>query len=110
MTATLEMLVRWSGVPPSNQRFIEIVIPAGTSYEVVDVDAVPVLSTCQRVLRRAGSDANGTRDDGSAILLVPSVVTRMERNALINAESSRVFGNSAAAPRCRCVGLRDCFG
>ena len=81
----LEMLVRWSGVPPANQRFIEIVIPAGTSYEVVDVDAVPGWHLPESSsARRFGHDWYAGRR--SAILLVPSVVTRVERNVLINAD------------------------
>ena len=84
-TAMLEMLVRWNGIPPANQRFIEIVIPADTRYEIVDVEAVqgwhlPESSSA----RRFGRDWYVERR--SAILLVPSVVTRMERNLIINAD------------------------
>ena len=40
-TALLEKLVHWNGALPPNQHFIEITIPAGTSYEVVTADIVP---------------------------------------------------------------------
>ena len=81
----LEMLVRWNGVPPANQRFIEIVVPAGTSYEVVDVDAVPGWQLPQASsARRFGHDWYAQRR--SVILLVPSVVTRLERHVIINAD------------------------
>lgn len=84
-TAMLEMLVRWNGVPPAKQRFIEIVFPAGTSYEVVDVDAVPGWHLPESPsARRFGHDWYVQRR--SAILLVPSVVTRLERNVIINAD------------------------
>ncbi len=80
----LEMLVRWSGVPPANQHFIEILIPAGVSYEVVDVESVPGWHLPESSsARRFGHDWYVQRR--SAILLVPSVVTRMERNVIINA-------------------------
>ena len=81
----LEMLVRWNGVPPANQRFIEILVPAGASYEVVDVSTVPGWDLPEGPsARRFGHDWYVQRR--SAILLVPSVVTRMERNVIINAD------------------------
>lgn len=81
----LEMLVRWSGVPPANQHFIKILIPVGVSYEVVDVESVPGWHLPESPsARRFGHDWYVQRR--SAILLVPSVVTRMERNVIINAD------------------------
>ncbi len=84
-TAMLGMLVRWNGVPPANQRFIEIVIPVGTSYESADIDAVPGWHLPgSSSARRFGHDWYAACR--SAILLVPSVVTRLERNVIINAD------------------------
>lgn len=84
-TAMLEMLVRWSGVPPANQQFIEILVPVGVSYEVVDVESVPGWHLPESPsARRFGHDWYVQRR--SAILLVPSVVTRMERHVIINAD------------------------
>ncbi len=81
----LEMLVRWSGVPPANQHFIEILVPAGTSYEVVDVESIPGWHLPgSPAARRFGHDWHAQRR--SALLLVPSVVTRMERNVVVNAD------------------------
>ena len=40
-TAMLEALVWWNGPPPGNQHYVEIEVPAGTSYEVVDTGALP---------------------------------------------------------------------
>lgn len=81
----LEMLVRWSGVPPANQHFIEILVPAGTSYEVVEVEEVPGWHLPESPsARRFGHE--WCVEGRSAILLVPSVVTRMERNVIVNAD------------------------
>ena len=92
----LEMLVRWSGVPPTNQHFIEIQVPPGVSYEVVDVDAVQGWHLSESPsARRFGHDWYVQRR--SAILLVPSVVTRLERNVIINADHSE-FPRLQAGP------------
>ena len=40
-TAMLEKLVHYDGEMPPNQHFLEIAIPAGTSYEVANVDLIP---------------------------------------------------------------------
>ena len=40
-TAMLETFARFSGALPSNQHYIEITIPAGTSYEIVTKDSLP---------------------------------------------------------------------
>ena len=82
-TAMLEMLAHWSGAPPPNQHFIEITIPRGTSYEVVTADIVPDWSQPGgEAARRFGR--TWYRENQSAILIVPSVVARMERNIVIN--------------------------
>ena len=91
-TAMLERLVHYSGQLPRGQHVIEITIPARTSYEVVTPDSVP---GWERKDGRAAR-AFGSRwlDDGrSAILIVPSVVARTERNVLINpahADAARI--------------------
>lgn len=82
-TAMLETLVNGSGHLPPNQHFIEIAIDAGVSYEVFSEAHHPgwerrdgaVSSTYGEEWRLSGR---------SAILIVPSVVARMERNILIN--------------------------
>ena len=68
----LEMLAYWNGAPPSNQHFIEITIPGGTSYEVATADVVPNWS-------HPGGEA--ARRFGRAW---HTVVARMERNVVIN--------------------------
>jgi RES domain-containing protein len=72
-TAMLEKLAHFNGLLPPNQHYIEISIPAGTSYEVATKDTIP--------------GAFGSRwisEQRTAILLVPSYVAREERNVLIN--------------------------
>jgi RES domain-containing protein len=91
-TAMLEKLVHYNGVLPPDQYFIEIEIPAGVRYEIVTKDTVDDWA------HPAGTEA---RDFGkqwieekrSAILFVPSVVSREEQNVLINPsheDSSRI--------------------
>jgi RES domain-containing protein len=82
-TAMLEKLVHLNGILPANQHFIEIAIPAGTSYEVVTPDSLPGWhSRDARTARAFGH--RWLAEARSAILFVPSVVARMERNILVN--------------------------
>ena len=82
-TAMLEKLVHWNGALPPNQHFIEVTIPKGISYEVATPDIVPDWF-------RPGAEAarhfgrQWYEEYRSAILIVPSVVARMERNVVIN--------------------------
>lgn len=82
-TAMLEKLVHGSGSLPPNQHYIEITLPNGLSYEVLNPahlpgwdDAVPAVS------KMYGETWQQARR--SVILLVPSVVARVDRNILIN--------------------------
>ena len=82
-TAMLENLVNWNGVLPPNQHFIEITIPKGTSYEVVTAHSLPGLfDPNQDEARRFGRE--WYTQQRSAVLIVPSVVARMEDNVVIN--------------------------
>ena len=82
-TAMLEKLVHWNGALPPNQHFVEITIPKGTSYEVVTADIVPGwFKPSEEAARRFGR--SWYAENRSAILIVPSVVARMERNVVIN--------------------------
>lgn len=82
-TAVLEKLVHGSGHLPPNQHFIKITVPRGLTYEVVSTAALPGWD-----LMPAGpSKACGEKwcqDKRSVILIVPSVVARVEHNILIN--------------------------
>ena len=82
-TAMLEKLVHHSGEIPPNQHFIEIVIPAGTSYEVFSDAHHPGWSDRNGdVARKFGR--KWYEEGRSALLVVPSVVARMERNFVFN--------------------------
>ncbi|MDX2158876.1 MAG: RES domain-containing protein [Hyphomicrobiaceae bacterium] len=82
-TSMLERLVHYSGAMPVGQHFLTIEIPAGVAYEVATVHTVPGWeSRDQRAARSFGSQWIDERR--SAVLLVPSVVARMEQNVLIN--------------------------
>jgi len=82
-TAILEKLAHWNGLLPPNQHFLEITIPAGTSYEVFSADHHPDwFRPDGKVARRYGHD--WCSQGRSAVLVVPSVVARMEENVLVN--------------------------
>ena len=80
------MLAKLLKVPcelPPCQHFVEIMIPAGASYEVVTEATVP--DWYERGGASARAFGSGWLEEGrSAILLMPSVVARVERNILIN--------------------------
>ena len=84
--ALLEKLVHTSvGLIPSTQSRIEIVIPASFVVEEVKEDDLPGWGAVdQRASRAYGDDWYDRRR--SAVLRVPSVVTRVERNVILNQE------------------------
>lgn len=82
-TAMLEKLVHWNGMLPPNQHFIEIMIAAGVSYEVVTKDMLPGWDA--RSGRKSRSYGSKWFEEGrSCLLIAPSVVAREENNILIN--------------------------
>lgn len=82
-TAMLEMLVNWPAGVPSNQHFVEVIIPAGTGYEVVTADVLPGWERPNLAAsQRFGGDWYLERR--SVLLFVPSVVARPEFNLVIN--------------------------
>ena len=82
-TAMLEKLVHGNGRMPPNQHFIRITIPPGVSYEVFSTDHHPGWDAEHCPVAKAFGDA-WQRSMRSLLLLVPSVVARMEHNVLIN--------------------------
>lgn len=82
-TCLLEKLVHGSGSLPPNQHYVEITIPNGTSYEIVDTAAVPGWDSAAGSASRAHGDG-WCREQRSAILIAPSIVARLENNILIN--------------------------
>jgi RES domain-containing protein len=83
--ALLEILVHASGSLPRSQVYIEIEIPAGLSIEVIAPEHVPLWdSPSSETARRFGDRWYDERR--TPVLIVPSVVTLVERNVLINEE------------------------
>lgn len=82
-TALLEKLVRGSGQLPPNQHFVTISIPRGVSYEIFSASALPGWDTMPATVSKPYGEL-WCRERRSAILLVPSVVARLDRNVLIN--------------------------
>jgi RES domain-containing protein len=84
-TAMLEKLVHSSGELPPNQHFIEITIPHGVAYEMLSPAHLPRWDDISRTASRTFGDV-WQQSRRSLLLLVPSVVARMELNVLINPE------------------------
>ena len=82
-TALLEKLVRGSGHLPPNQHFVRIGIPRGVSYEIFSAPALPGWDTMPATVSKSYGEL-WCRERRSALLLVPSVVARLDRNVLIN--------------------------
>jgi RES domain-containing protein len=93
----LEKLVHANSVMPPNQHYIRITIPNGTSYEMFQTSAHPGWD---------GRDESICRNFGSlwyqkrrtALLLVPSIPARLERNILINPEHPDAAGITHELP------------
>ena len=83
--ALLEILVHASGMLPKSQGYVEIGIPAGVAVEEVAPDTVPHWDAPSFGTARAFGDRwyDARR---TPVLIVPSVVTPIERNVLINQE------------------------
>jgi RES domain-containing protein len=84
-TAMLEKLVHGSGRLPPDQHYIEITIPNGVSYEPFNAARVPDWYSEAAASSKAFGDA-WQKSKCSLILIVPSVVARVEDNILINPE------------------------
>lgn len=82
-TALLEKLVHGSGALPPNQHYVEISIPAGISYEVFQPAAHPGWDLANMIVSRSFGCA-WRASMRSAVLIVPSVVARLDNNVLIN--------------------------
>jgi RES domain-containing protein len=84
-TAMLEKLVHGSGNIPPNQHFIEITIPNGVSYEMLTPAHLPGWDHISGSVSKPYGEV-WQQSKRSLLLLVPSVVARMEQNILINHE------------------------
>src|SRR5712691_4094412 len=83
--ALLEILVHASGRVPRSQGYIEIEIPAGLSVQEITPDDVPRWDSPSFETARVFGD-HWYDERRTPVLLVPSVVTPVERNVLINQE------------------------
>jgi RES domain-containing protein len=84
-TVMLEILARADGSLPPNQHFITITLPNGLSYEVVSPAHLPGWDDASCTPSQRFGEA-WQQQRRSLLLLVPSVVARMETNILINPE------------------------
>jgi len=83
--ALLEILVHASGSVPKSQGYVEIEIPAGVSIEEVKQDDVLRWDSPSFETARAFGD-RWYDDRRTLVLMVPSLVTLVEHNILINRE------------------------
>ena len=83
--ALLEILVHASGSVPRSQGYVEIEIPTGLSIEEITQDDVPRWDSPSFEATQAFGD-RWYDERRTPVLIVPSVVTRVERNVLINQE------------------------
>jgi RES domain-containing protein len=79
----LEKLVHSNGDLPPNQHFIKITIPNGVSYEVFQAPAHPGWDGADETICKAFGQT-WYESARTAILIVPSIPARLERNFLIN--------------------------
>ena len=82
-TALLEKLVHGSGRLPPNQHCIRITVPRGVSYEVLSSAKLPGWDSMPASVSKSFGES-WCLARRSAILLVPSVAARPDRNVLIN--------------------------
>jgi RES domain-containing protein len=84
-SALLEILVHASGSVPQTQGYVEIEIPSGLSVEEITTGDVRHWDSLSFEAARAFGD-RWYDERRTPVLIVPSVVTRVERNLLINQE------------------------
>jgi RES domain-containing protein len=82
-TAMLEKLVHASSVLPPNQHYIRITIPNGVSCEVFQTERFPGWDGRREDICKAFGRA-WYEERRTALLMVPSIPARLERNLLIN--------------------------
>lgn len=82
-TAMLEKLVHASDDLPANQHYIRITVPNGVSYEVFQTAGHPGWDSANETICKTFGEV-WHKERRSALLLVPSIPARIERNILIN--------------------------
>lgn len=96
-TAMLEKLVHANSVLPPNQHFIRITIPNGTSYAVFQTAAYPGWDGRDETICKEVGEA-WVAEAETALLLVPSIPARLERNILINPRHRDAAGITCELP------------
>ena len=82
-TALLEKLVHGSGRLPPNQHYVRVIIPRGLTYEIFSPPGFPGWDSMPATISKDFGE-EWCLDKRSAILIVPSVVARLDSNILIN--------------------------
>ncbi|MCC6367858.1 MAG: RES domain-containing protein [Bryobacterales bacterium] len=83
--ALLEVLVHASGHVPQSQVYVEVLIPGELPIEEVAPNDIPRWDSLSFQTSRAFGD-RWYDEKRTPVLIVPSVVTRVERNVLIHQE------------------------
>jgi RES domain-containing protein len=105
-SAMLEKLVHGNGRMPPNQHWTRITIPPWVSYEVFSTAHHPGWDAEDCLVSKAYGAA-WQRSKRSLLLIVPSVVARMENNVLINDSHREVRGSRRACTN-RSGGISAC--
>ena len=96
--ALLEKLAHTNiGRVPNSQVYVDIEIPEGVDIEILNSAILPGWDQVQRLSRVYG-DA-WYDEQRSAVLLVPSIITRVERNVVINENHPAFPKIKASTPR-----------
>lgn len=82
-TALLEKLVHGSGRLPPNQHYVQIMVPRGLSYESFSQPSLPGWDVMPAKVSKEFGET-WCIERRSAIVIVPSVVARLDNNVLIN--------------------------
>ncbi len=96
--ALLEILVHASGGVPRNQAYIEIEIPPDLAIEEIGPEDVPRWDSPSFQASKAFGD-RWYDERRTPVLLVPSVVTPVERNVLLNQDHPEFGKIRASEPR-----------
>lgn len=82
-TAMQEKLVQANAILPANLNYIRITVPNGVSYGLFQTARHPGWDARDEMICNSFGEA-WYREQCSALLLVPSIPARLERNILIN--------------------------
>lgn len=83
--ALLEVLAHANiGRIPSTQRYVIVVVPDGVSIQIADENSLPEGWDSENSTSARDFGDQWLKEAKSAILIVPSVVAKLDRNALVN--------------------------